>query len=146
MIQLLKGLAQACVASLHEKKEIKLLIPSKVVDVIANDSLANIEYQKAMEKDAPSSKERAGEMMEKAKADMKTNEGKRRGCTLKNQAKKPKLVKEIEIIQPQKLQPSKHLAGAYMKIDERGTGAAATTGNMQTVTYTGKYLKPTGTL
>ncbi len=140
-----KGLAQEAMLPPYMKKGDKITYTFKVVDVIANDSIANIEYQKAMEKDAPRQKKEQEEMMEKAKAEHE-KQMKEEEAALEKSGEKAKLVKEIEnYLAAKKIAAIKTPAGAYMKIDEPGTGAAATTGKYVTVTYTGKYLKTDST-
>lgn len=135
-----KGLAQEAALPPYMKKGDKITYSFKVLDVYKNDSLANLEWQKEMEKDAPRQKKEQEAQMEKMKKEMEAQQ-KADEAALEKSGEKAKQIKEVEdYLAAKKITATKTPKGAFVKIDNPGTGAAAEDGKFVTVTYTGKKL------
>lgn len=122
------------------KKGDKIILTFKVVEVFKNDSLAQADYQKEMEKDAPRQRKEQEAMMEKFKKEQEAAQ-KADEAALEKSGEKAKQVQAVQsYISGKGFTAVKSPLGAFVKIDNPGTGAQAADGKFLKVKYTGKLL------
>lgn len=135
-----KGLVQEAQLPPFMKKGDKILLTFKVLEVFKNDSLAQADYQKEMEKDAPRQKKEQEEMMKKM---MKEQEAAQKAdeAALEKSGEKAKQVKAVQdFLTAKKWAATQTPVGTFVKIDEPGAGAQVADGKFVTVKYDGKKL------
>lgn len=122
------------------KKGDKITFTFKVLQVFKNDSLAQADYQKEMELDAPRQRKEQEEMMKK----MRKEQDETRKKELDSLKKTGDLAKqEAEIanwLKAKNITATKTALGTFVKIDNPGTGAQVADGKFVTVKYTGKKI------
>ncbi|MFV0606461.1 MAG: FKBP-type peptidyl-prolyl cis-trans isomerase [Niabella sp.] len=135
-----KGLAQEAQLPPFLKKGDKITFTFKVIKVFTVDSLAQADYQKEMELDAPRQQKEQEEMMKKMQAEheaaMKKEED-----SLRKAGAVAKMEKEMsDYLQGKGIVATKTAVGTFVKIDNPGTGAQVADGKFVTVKYTGKKM------
>lgn len=122
------------------KKGDKITLTFKVLEVYKNDSLANLDYQKEMAKDAPRQQKEQEEMMKKMMAEQEAAQ-KADIAELEKSGEKAKQVKAVQdYISAKGFTSVQTPKGAFVKIDNPGTGAQVANGKFVQVKYTGKTL------
>ncbi|MFT4094334.1 MAG: FKBP-type peptidyl-prolyl cis-trans isomerase [Niabella sp.] len=136
-----KGLVQEAMLPPFLKKGDKLTYHYKVLEVFKVDSLARADYQKEMAKDAPRQQKEQEEMMAKAKAEQEAKQ-KVELDSLKKSGGIEKLNKEVADYLTQKGITGYVTTplGAFVKIDNPGTGTQVADSKFVTVKYNGKHL------
>ncbi len=135
-----KGLAQEAQLPPYIKKGDKITYYYKVLEVFKNDSIANLDYVKEMEKDAPRQKKEEEEQMKKMR-DEQAAAVKKEEAELEKSGEKAAQLKQIEDYLGKKhITATKTPVGVFVKMDEVGTGEQAADGKFVTLTYTGKKL------
>lgn len=135
-----KGLAQEAQLPPFMKKGDKILLTFKVLEVFKNDSLAQADYQKEMEKDAPRQKKEQEEMMKKM---MKDQEDARKAeeAALEKSGEKAKQIRAVQdFLATKKWTANQTPVGTFVKVDQPGTGAQVADGKFVTVKYNGKKV------
>jgi FKBP-type peptidyl-prolyl cis-trans isomerase FkpA len=122
------------------KKGDKITATFKVIEVYKADSLARLDFQKEMEKDAPLQEKEREEQMNKMKADQEAQQ-KTDDAAIEKSGEKLKQQQFVEkYIADKKLSATKTALGDYVKIDNPGTGAPAVDGKFVTIKYSGKKM------
>lgn len=135
-----KNLVQAAELPPYMKKGDKIMYTFKILDVFKNDSLANLDYQKEMVKDAPRQKKEQEEQMEKMRKEQEAQQ-KADEAALEKSGEKAKQTQQIEnYLKSKGIAAVKTPSGVFVKVDNPGTGDQAATGKFVTVKYTGKKL------
>ncbi len=135
-----KGIAQEAMLPPFIKKGDKITYTFKVMEVFKNDSLAQADYAKEMERDAPRQKKEQEAQMEKMRKDMEAQQ-KAEEAELEKSGEKNKQIDEVQqYLTKNKVNAVKTPMGVFVKIDNPGSGAAAADGKFVTVKYTGKKV------
>lgn len=135
-----KGLAQEAQLPPFLKKGDKITYTYKVLEVFKEDSLARVDYQKEMEKDAPRQKKEQEEMMKKFKKEQEEAQ-KAEDAALEKSGEKAKQIQEVQsYLSSKNLKATQTPLGTFIKIDNPGTGAQVADGKFVTVKYTGKTV------
>lgn len=135
-----KGLAQEAQLPAFLKKGDKITFTFKVIEVFKNDSLAQADYQKEMERDAPRAQKEQEEMMKKMQKEQEAAQQKEID-SLKKAGAVAKQEQEITgFLQSKGITANKTAKGTFVKIDNPGTGAPVVDGKFVTVKYTGKKV------
>lgn len=135
-----KGMAQEAQLPPFIKKGDKITFTFKVLEVFRNDSLAQADYQKEMELDAPKAQKEQEEMMEKMRKEQEAAQKKEIDSLTKSGAVAKQEQEVTGFLQGKGITATKTPLGAFVKIDNPGTGAAVTNGKFVTVKYTGKKM------
>jgi len=110
------------------------------LEIFKSDSIARIDYQKEMVKDAPRQQKEQEEMMAKMKKEMEAK-NKVEDAELEKSGEKAKQVALVEdYLKKKGITASKTPLGAFFKMDNTGTGAPVSDGKYVTVKYTGKKV------
>jgi FKBP-type peptidyl-prolyl cis-trans isomerase len=135
-----KGIVQEAQMPPFMKKGDKIVLTFKVLEVFKNDSLAQADYQKEMEKDAPRQKKEQEEMMKKMMKDQEAAQ-KADEAALEKSGEKAKQVKAVQdFLTAKKWTATPTAVGTFVKIDQPGTGAQVADGKFVTVKYDGKKV------
>lgn len=135
-----KGIAQEAQLPPFLKKGDKITFTFKVLEVYKNDSLAQQDYQKEMERDAPRQKKEQEEMMKKMQKEQEAMM-KKEEDSLRKAGSVTKQEQEVAgFLQSKGITATKTAMGTFVKIDNPGTGAQVADGKFVTVKYTGKKM------
>ena len=135
-----KGLAQEASLPPYLKKGDRITLTFKVLQVFTNDSIAQADYQKEMELDAPRQQKEQEEMMEKMRKEQEEAQ-KKEIDSLKKAGAVSKQEQEVaDWLKAKNITATKTALGTFVKIDNPGTGAQVADGKFATVKYTGKKL------
>lgn len=135
-----KGVAQEGSLPPFLKKGDKITFTFKVLEVFKNDSLAQADYQKEMELDAPRQAKEQEEMMEKMRKEQEAAQ-KKEVDSLKKAGAVAKQEQEVAgWLSSKGITATKTALGTFVKIDNPGTGAQVADGKFATVKYTGKKI------
>lgn len=122
------------------KKGDRLTIGIRVVDVIRNDSLYQVDSRMEYEKDAPRQKKEQEEQMAKAQQERKDQQ-------IKDEMeweKSGEIAKQINDMQAyfaaKNISAEKVGKGTFVHFDQQGGGAKADSGKFVTVQYVGKHM------
>lgn len=135
-----KGLAQEAQLPAFLKKGDKITFTFKVIEVFKNDSLAQADYQKEMEKDAPRQQKEQEEMMKKMQQEQEAARKKDEDSLRKSGAITKQEQEVSSFLQSKGITATKTAKGTFIKIDNPGTGAPVVDGKFVTVKYTGKKM------
>lgn len=135
-----KGLAQEAQMPPYIKKGDKITFTFKVIEVFRNDSLAQADYQKEMERDAPRQKKEQEEMMKKMQKDSEAALKKEIDSLTKAGAVARQEQEVSGFLKRKGINATKTALGTFVKIDNAGTGAQVADDKFVTVKYTGKKL------
>lgn len=140
-----KGIMQEAQMPPFMKKGDKLTLTFKVLDVFKNDSLANLDYQKEMEKDAPRQKKEQEAQMEKMRKEMEAKQ-KEEDVELEKSGEKAKQIKIVEdYLTKNKVAFTKTPLNAFVRMDKVGDGAQVADGKYVTIEYIGKKVADNST-
>ena len=136
-----KGLATEATLPPFFKKGDKITFTYKVLEVFKNDSLARADMMKEQEKDAPRARKEQEEMMKKAQAEQDAKHAAEID-SLKKSGGIDKQNKEVTDFLSKKGVTGYVTTplGAFVKIDNPGTGASVVDKKFVTVKYTGKHI------
>ncbi len=136
-----KGVIQEAALPPFMKKGDKLTYTYKVLEVFKLDSLARIDYQKEMERDAPRRKKEREEMMKKMKKEQEEKQ-KAEETELEKSGEKAKQVKAVQdYLSTKKITATATPVGAFVQQEVAGNGPQVIDGKYVTVKYDGKKLR-----
>lgn len=135
-----KGLVQEAQLPPFIKKGDKIAYYYKVLEVFKNDSLAQADYQAEMKKDEPRAKKEQEEMMQKMQKEQEAAHQKEVDSLTKAGAVAKQEQEVTGFLQSNGITATKTAKGAFVKIDNPGTGAPVVDGKYVTVKYTGKKM------
>ena len=135
-----KGLVAEAQLLPFMKKGDKITYYYKVIEVFKNDSLAQADYQKEVERDAPRAKKEAEEMAEKMLKEQKAVLKKEIDSLNKIGAVAAQEREITGFLQGKGIAATKTPMGTFVKVDNAGTGASVIDGNYVTLKYTGKKI------
>ncbi|SDD88725.1 FKBP-type peptidyl-prolyl cis-trans isomerase [Niabella drilacis] len=135
-----KGILPEAQLPPYLKKGDRITYTYKVLELFKSDSIARADYQKEMVKDAPRQQKEQEEMMAKMKKEMEAKQ-KVEDAELEKSGEKAKQTAEVEeYLKKKGINAAKTPIGAFVKLDNPGTGAPVADGKYVTVKYTGKKV------
>lgn len=130
-----KGLAQEAQLPPFLQRGDKVVFNFKVLEVFQADSLAQSDYEKEMERDAPRAEREQKEMMEKMNAE-RAAMVKAEDEELRNSGEMAKQTAYVEnYLKNKNIKYVKSPLGSFVKIETPGTGGRITDGKFVTVKY-----------
>lgn len=122
------------------KKGKKVFVTFKVVDVIANDSLQQLDYQKEYSRALPILQKEEQERAAKMEAEMKAQKQKDED-EMEKSGDGAKSVKVVEdFLAAKGIKAEKTGKGTYVVVNTPGTGAQVVNGKFVTVKYDGRFM------
>ncbi|MGJ7031575.1 FKBP-type peptidyl-prolyl cis-trans isomerase [Niabella hirudinis] len=112
----------------------------KVLEIFKSDSLARIDYQKEMIKDAPRQQKEQEEKMAKLKPELEAKQ-KAEDAELAQSGEKAKQIAAVaDYLKKKGISATQTPLGTFIKQDNPGTGAPVADGKYVTVKYTGRKI------
>lgn len=125
----------------NAKKGDRITTTMRIVEVYNSDSIAQADYNAAMERDRPRQLKEEQEEMEKMKKNMKEQEEKK----LAELEKSGEMVKQEKQVQDylaaKKISAQRTGMGTYVEVKSQGTGPLPVDGKYVMVQYTGRILR-----
>lgn len=135
-----KGLVQEAQLPPFMKRGDKITYYYKVIEVFKNDSLAQADYQKELEKDAPRAKKEQDEMMEKARIEQQGILKRDIDSLNKIGAVAAQEKEIVDFLQAKGIKAIKTQMGTFVNVENAGTGSSVVDGKFVTLKYIGKKI------